>query len=239
MEPVPGCSGMGENEWDYCTSALTSNDRCLDAVSISPGLHQGSTSYASPDNDEAEGCAANASPGVWYNVVGTGVEMNVNTCQNLQFDTILAVFNGACGSLTCIANNDDSGNCGQGSSVSWMSQVGVEYKILVFGRSGQSGPFTLHLAKLTSRVGVGPFSTMFHGIRAQADGLSDRHTQDAVASTTVGCQDGLGTFVVVVDEDRGERDCAWLAGQPSWKGRLCKPGFDPYEECKSTCGRCV
>ena len=120
-----------------------SNDNCVGATSISFGTYSGSTIDATTDDDESDTCVSSHSPGVWYRVIGTGGLLNVNTCgPQTNFDTFLSVFEGACGNLRCLGTNDDS--CNLSSSVTWESELGVEYKVLVFGFGDKFGSFTLH-----------------------------------------------------------------------------------------------
>lgn len=133
----------------------TSNDRCADAKLISLGRHYGSTEGATVDHEESTECASFRSPGVWYTVIGTGGVLNVNTCDSdtnseTPLDTTVSVFDGNCGELRCIDSRDDT--CGFFSSVTWSSEVGVEYKVLVYGFATNTGSFSLTLDDLP-RVG--------------------------------------------------------------------------------------
>ncbi len=88
------------------------------------------------------------SPGVWYTVVGTGNTMTASLCGDVTgFDTKLNVYCRECESSLCVASNDDG--CGGGepvvrrSEVSWCSEAGQVYRILVHGFNGEVGPFEL------------------------------------------------------------------------------------------------
>ncbi len=68
-----------------------------------------------------------------------------------SYDTKIGVFSGVCGSLTCVAGNDDdlgpggTGICDGGvvSSTSWMASEGITYYIYVTGFSSGTGSFDL------------------------------------------------------------------------------------------------
>lgn len=86
-------------------------------------------------------------PGVWYHIEGTGGLLKVDTCTNTATDTQISVFRSSnstspCANLTCVDGNDNG--CGAQSLVSWVSEPGVTYRILVHGGSGAfSGNFFL------------------------------------------------------------------------------------------------
>ena len=126
------------------TETVVTNDNCATAEFLSElGEYIGTTNGATPDQDEAEKCLGR-SPGVWYRLRGTGEEMTVSTCHEATtFDTVLSLFVGDCGSLSCAAMNDDLSGCLSKSGITWNSEEGVEYKLLVYGFSNQAGPFGL------------------------------------------------------------------------------------------------
>ena len=170
------------------------NDHCVGAEAVSIGNHSGTTIEATSDDHEADSCVLYSSPGVWYTVVGTGGDLNVSTCGNeTKFDTLMAVFEGNCGNLTCVAWNDDS--CGFGSSITWPTQVGVEYKVLVYGWTTIAGTFRLSVE-----------------LRSDSSSFATAHTpqEDGLAQMTVEqepCEDGPGLFRV--DDHFEQQGCAW------------------------------
>ena len=133
------------------------NDFCTKARGMPFGTLAGSTEGGAIDGNVT--CVAPSSPGAWYTVIGTGSEININTCwSETLFDTILVVFKGDCEFMSCVANNDDAidadaCNSPLKSSVTWMSELGVEYKVLVYGFSSSTGSFNLTMEDVTSRVG--------------------------------------------------------------------------------------
>ena len=65
---------------------------------------------------------------MWYKFYGTGATTTLTTCAaETDYDTKIRVFTASDG--TCVGGNDDF--CGLQSSVTFVSEVGVEYDVLV------------------------------------------------------------------------------------------------------------
>jgi len=62
-----------------------------------------------------------------------------------DYDSRVTVYEGSCGTLSCVAEADDT--CGQNEAVSWCSTAGVQYLILVHGSGGAAGDFTLDVTQ--------------------------------------------------------------------------------------------
>ncbi len=123
--------------------AQAPNDDCSSAVEISCGQTlAGSTAAALPD--EAVNCGTTiGAPGVWYHLTGTGMEVTATTCPDNTYDTKLNVYVGNCGTITCLAGNDDIANGVYCSSVTFVAEAGESYYILVQGYNGAVGTFDL------------------------------------------------------------------------------------------------
>jgi hypothetical protein len=128
------------------------NDTCTSPPPVLvPGSVTGNTLQATPDVPPAFPCGTTiTAPGVWYIVVGTGNTITLTTCSPLtDYDTKINVYCG-CGD-PCITGNDDDNVCaapgftppGWRSTVSWCSQLGFPYVVLVQGYSGAVGTFEL------------------------------------------------------------------------------------------------
>ena len=141
----------------HASAQLPANDLCENAIgplSIPPGetlVREGKTIDAT--FDDVGDCGEfndNTAPGVWYRVVGTGTRITASTCGSLtNYDTKISVFCGSCEELTCINGNDDgclSNDNALQSTVSWCSQEGAEYLILVHGFESEVGDFELSLS---------------------------------------------------------------------------------------------
>jgi hypothetical protein len=139
-------------QWDeFCSDAAVElcgvrNDAPTDAIPIlNPDVLYGSTSEAAPD-PEAPLCGdPDTAPGVWYELIGTGGDMTVDTCSPLtDYDSRISVYTGDCPrGLTCVAHSDNA--CGLQASATWSSQAGETYLILVHGSGQQTGNFKLIL----------------------------------------------------------------------------------------------
>ncbi|MCC6409172.1 MAG: hypothetical protein IT453_18580 [Planctomycetes bacterium] len=150
----PGAAG-GSGGFSITSFAIPTNDLCADAIPVAvPSVTTGTTDFATIDTNAPTCIVGPTSPGVWYSVVGTGNVLTAELCDGAAtFDTKLTVYCGNCASLTCIDGNDDS--CGLQSSVTWCSQLGGVYLILVHGFGGESGPFDLTITD----TGVGCTAT--------------------------------------------------------------------------------
>lgn len=125
----------------------TVNDECVNAIMLSVGdTDTGNTLTADDDNPPTCGGAGDGSGGgVWYVVTGTGLDITAATCGS-GFDTQIAVYEGSCAALSCVAGNDDA--CGLQSSVTWNSLAGVPYYIYIDGFGAATGAYTLAITGL-------------------------------------------------------------------------------------------
>jgi hypothetical protein len=133
------------------------NNLCVQAIGplSVPSVTMGTTIDATFDDVGA--CGAfndNTAPGVWYTVVGTGKRITASTCDPQPdydtYDTKISVFCRSCDEPICIDGNDD--DCSDGASpflstVTWCSQAGAEYLILVHGFESEVGDFKLFLSE--------------------------------------------------------------------------------------------
>ena len=141
-------------EWDsVCAGeaakicAPPENDLCEDAIRVSvPGFAVGGTETATID-DEFPFCGTSiTAPGVWYSVIGTGNTITATTCSEFtEYDTKISVYCFSCADPICVGGNDDDCDMfgGLHSTVTWCSQEGTEYLILVHGFGDLTGGFNL------------------------------------------------------------------------------------------------
>jgi hypothetical protein len=114
-----------EPSTDYSLK-VSDNSGCGNAYPVdvdTQTLYSGSTASASV-RDLAPECGLateGTSPGVWYKIVGDGLNIEASTCGGASFDTQISVFTGGCGNLICVTGNNDF--CGPQSSVLWLSRV--------------------------------------------------------------------------------------------------------------------
>ncbi|MCP4584188.1 MAG: hypothetical protein GY839_21460 [candidate division Zixibacteria bacterium] len=123
------------------------NDLCDSAITVTiPSTTLGYTTGGTID--DAPTCITTVTaPGVWYSVIGNGNTLIASTCNAYTtYDTKLCVYTGGCDNLTCVTGNDD--NCTEfslRSEVTWCSEIGLEYLILVQGFSDAVGDFQLDI----------------------------------------------------------------------------------------------
>ncbi len=119
-----------------CTDALPIN--CGDAVN-------GSTVNGIVALGPTCGGANISANGVWYSFTGTGDAITLSTCNQAAYDSKISVFTGPCNGLVCAAGNDDGNGCGTTSTITFLSQTGVDYLVLVHGYNSNNGTFTLNM----------------------------------------------------------------------------------------------
>jgi hypothetical protein len=131
---------------------IPQNDLCTDAIPISiPSSTLGTTSGATVDDAPTCYTLIN-SPGVWYSLIGTGNLITATTCAAYtNYDTRLDIYSNTCDQLVCVAGNDDA--CGLpfpnnvNSTVTFCSELGATYYILVQGFEGDRGNFQLDVSE--------------------------------------------------------------------------------------------
>jgi hypothetical protein len=84
-------------------------------------------------------------------VRGNGLQLQASLCGGATYDTRLSIFEGECPdgnmeSLICVDGNDDF--CGIESLVTWLSEDGKLYYILVHGYLQATGDFALSVSSI-------------------------------------------------------------------------------------------
>ena len=132
------------------------NDLCCNATALSGitttfGFTETATTTI-PSQSLLGTCGLDAldGPGVWYQVAGRGAVITASTCGDTYFDTKISIFSGTnCLNLECVADNDN-GDCGVQSEVSWSAATGVTYYILVRRQSAVCAVVQFKKQKLTT-----------------------------------------------------------------------------------------
>lgn len=120
------------------------NALCTDALPIECGdAVNGSTVNGIVALGPTCGGANISANGVWYSFTGTGDAITLSTCGQAAYDSKISVFTGPCNGLVCAAGNDDGNGCGTTSTITFLSQSGVDYLVLVHGYNSNNGTFTL------------------------------------------------------------------------------------------------
>ncbi|MBN1681204.1 MAG: S8 family serine peptidase [Anaerolineae bacterium] len=161
--------GWGAAQAQHAVTYVPGSDACVptvehddfdDALPITfdAGGHYTNTVDVTPATiwiDDPVPCAGNGSRSVWYKVYpNTFGAMTINTLDS-EYDTVLAVYTGARGSLSqVVCNNDASGTT---SSVSILVEPGKLYYVAVtsLGFDGTSNQGNLHLNVTLSQTPTG------------------------------------------------------------------------------------
>ncbi len=157
---------------------------CETAIAVE-GCNQtfsGSTVGVPSDNatSGATNCSGSMGSGgqIWYSFTAqTSASMTISTCGS-GWDTQIAVFTGTCGSLTCVAGNDDG--CGLQSSVTIQAIAGQSYLLRVGGFASQNGAFTVQMVCADGLVGC---------TNPAASNYNSQATVDNGSCIILGCMD--------------------------------------------------
>ncbi|MBN2682270.1 MAG: T9SS type A sorting domain-containing protein [Bacteroidales bacterium] len=125
-------------------ACATTNDLCADAITVScGGSYIGNTNTATTTGAPATCGTSIGAPGVWYVFEGNGNVVTFDLCAS-SYDTKVSVYEGSCGSLTCVGGNDDGTNCsGTQSEFEFISESGTDYYIYVNGYLGSTGNYVM------------------------------------------------------------------------------------------------
>src|SRR5688572_29806316 len=138
-------NGWGTNAGTYtltafCPAPPAPNDNCAQAIPVPcGGSISGTTADATPDITP---CSNYASNGRWHSVTPGFSGALTLSLAGSSYDTYLSVYSGACGSLTCLGQDDDSGP-GTTSQLTITATANTTYYILVNGFSTSNGLYTL------------------------------------------------------------------------------------------------
>lgn len=116
------------------------NDNCADAIDITcgSGVVAGTTLGSTVDVGYTN-CGAGGNNtterGVWYRIQGNNSSVTINTCNSVGYDSRITVYEGSCGTLTCVAGNDDNACTFSGlrSEVQFNAFFGTDYYVFVHG----------------------------------------------------------------------------------------------------------
>jgi hypothetical protein len=205
-----------------CPQPPGPNDECEGALPIGdlPTTVSGTT--LGQGNDDAPFCGTSngSGGGVWYTLIGTGGQILLTTCENqgvgggADYDTKIRVYCQGCDLLTCVAGNDDEPGCNLHSTVTFCSQEGAEYLVLVHGFSSSEGNFTL------AAVDQGSCGGALECIPPTPEGACCFQTGPCEGE----CVDGLT-----------QEDCEGQGGVYQGDDTFCAGGFEGYavEDCSN------
>jgi len=127
-----------------CTPAPAPvNDNCSGALVLNCGDTITGNNSTATDEIGLPFCGnSSAFKGVWYKITPTANSNITLAACGSTIDTYLRVYSGSCGSLSCVASNDDG--CGLQSQLTFLGTAGTTYYILLSGFNAASfGAFTL------------------------------------------------------------------------------------------------
>lgn len=120
------------------------NDVCEGAMVIAscPLEIVATTVYATTDDDLRPCITPRSGPGVFYRLTGNGSQITASLCDGTNYDAALSLFCGSdCEHLSCLAEAND--DCGLQPELTWCSEAGREYYLMVHGNNGDAGTFRL------------------------------------------------------------------------------------------------
>jgi predicted nucleic acid binding AN1-type Zn finger protein len=131
------------------------NDACSEAIVLTAGApYTMDTAGATSSGDASPICQTNFGKGVWFVFTPNSDGLvEVSTCgSDFDFDTVLQIYTGSCGSLAALPGgcNDDNGPAcfASQASVRFSATSGTAYYVLVGGFGGSSGSLQLHARML-------------------------------------------------------------------------------------------
>ena len=138
------------------------NDECANAIELNCSGEEvlGNNILATATGAPSTPCVGSSGVGVWYKITGTGGDITLTTdFVGTNFDTQINVFDGSCGSLNCVAGDDDSGTTvANSSTVIFTSVNGTEYWIYVDGDGAAKGEFILSASCTSCPASVGTWN---------------------------------------------------------------------------------
>lgn len=122
----------------------SAQNSCSTAIQVGAGSYVVSAVDGSeiPDPICAQNGQGNTTASEWYAFTATGINtitVSTDLPGSQGVDTRVHVYSGLCGSLTCVAGDDDSGSSGNTSLASWNSITGVTYLIAFDNRWSSAG----------------------------------------------------------------------------------------------------
>ena len=133
------------------------NDNRANALYLSDGTYEGSTSSATKEPGEADHAGDPGGHSVWFRYyASTRAAVMVEACGS-AFDTVLAVYGDGYGGDQELASNDDSPGCGTGgkaSSVRFTPPSIGYYQIALDGHAGASGAYRVSILSNDDRAGA-------------------------------------------------------------------------------------
>jgi hypothetical protein len=221
------------------------NDNCADAIPLSIGSTvSGNTVTAQKDGLTGSLCGTGVDgPGVWYSVIGNGTTLRATTCNaGTNFDTKLHVYCASCEVPTCVTGNNNDPQCIEPSrsTVTWCSQAGTQYLILVEGAIGATGSFQLAIISMGSCSD--PVNCLFNPPSNDncANAICINDGQTLFGDSSQATSDGGVSPLCPISGGEAQRD-VWYSYTPALTGPVtintCESSFDTVLAVFTSCGQ--
>ena len=130
-------------------AVIPSNGECADATVLACGDRDTASIILATDTDKPTGCGGmTTGKGNWYVISGSGADITLSTDNSgTNFGTEIHVYSGTCGSLTCVASDDDSGTTlSNASVVTFNAANGTDYYVYIDGDGTAQGQYELSVS---------------------------------------------------------------------------------------------
>ncbi len=181
---VGGCFGASGN-LQISVGSPPANGQCSGAIRLSnPGSATMNTDGATGDGGLYPDCSYGVNGAVWYTVTPTSTGPITVTTDGSDYDTVLAVYSGSCGTLTEVGCNDDDASGTLCSTVTFTGSAGTTYYLLVGGCFGASGNLLISASGgTTCAFSIDPTTAAF-GAAGGSDGVSVTASNDCAWTAT-------------------------------------------------------
>lgn len=179
------------------------------------------TATGMPECNLPYGPALTGNNGAYYQITGTGDPITVSTSNDdTQFDTQIRVYCTNCGDAggpSCVASDDDSGGAGDpfSSELTFCSQPGAEYVVLITGWGDAAGQFELTTTS-TPVDAVNPNDLCSPTGPNTGDGRANGFACNPVGAVCIKCLDDANCF-----DDMDPSTADRIGGQYKGDGSTC------------------
>ena len=155
---------------DLCGGDPPANDQCAAALELGTGLHSFQQLLSTPTGPDSSCLTDEVRDGdVWFRHRATCDFLRVGTCSLADFDTVVDVYRGECGTLVPVDCVDDDVFCTLDTASLFLeAECGVLYLIRISGVAGSNGNGTLEIDCLGTECSC-PGDLDFDGVVGGSD----------------------------------------------------------------------
>ena len=176
--------------WVAVAYAQSTNNTCPNATAVTPLPFTDTVDITSNTDNQASPSSATGGPDAFWLMDAPAAGFYVIDTFCSDFDTVVSVWSGACGSLTEVASNDDFD--GSLSRLSFKADGTSDYLIVGEGRNGAVGSLTVNVSPLA----FDPYFT----VSLQPPAVPGGSPTFQVVGTMTGGELGVATAILVVDQ---------------------------------------